>query len=221
MRLPVTIGTGLGSSGIAPSTPVLAVSSSGTTVTATITGSDTGVTNYLKYRLVSDTAWQAGGSRSGNGTISVASLSYNAVYVFVVYSIAASGAVSLPSLAKMVTLAATVDNTYDKALIKTSEAYVRKFGTTVKYLPLGGDERSIKAVVTRSQYQDIDGMRSANAPVFEVLVRNDSVYGISSSELNTGGDKIELAPRYGETATQRRITKPLIQDVGMLKLEVR
>lgn len=211
----------IGATSTIPSTPTLSVSSSGTTVTATISGSDSGVTNYLKYRIASDTSWQDGGSRSGDGTIAVSSLSYDAVYVFIVYSIDASSLVSLPSLAKTITLADTYDNDFDDLLADSSEDFVDEFGVNVKYIFVGGSERTIKAIVSRQEHKNIEGMRSTNAPVFEVMLRNDSSYGVSSSEINTGGDKIELAARYGETVKQRRVTKILIQDVGMLKLEVR
>lgn len=83
------------------------------------------------------------------------------------------------------------------------------------------EPREIKAVVMREQIAVLSEDVETVAPVYQVHVANDSVNGISSEELDTGGDQIELAPRDGKTATRRTITHLLTQDHGMLVLECR
>jgi len=79
--------------------------------------------------------------------------------------------------------------------------------------------RVINAVVIREQIASLDG--DTVSPVWQVHVANDSVLGITSAEIDLGGDQIELPPRDGKTAVRRTITQLLIQDHGMLVLECR
>lgn len=95
------LGRGLGSvGGSAPGIPVLSVSISGNTATATITG-DPGVTNHLIYKMIRDLAWSDGGSRAGDGDIEVTDLTENRVYMFQGFSEDA-GVYSQPSELVMV-----------------------------------------------------------------------------------------------------------------------
>ena len=90
-----------------PATPTLSLSVSGTTVTATITGT-AGATHYLKYRTTNQ-AWADGGSRSGDGDIEVADLTNGQLYIFIVFSQISFGPYSAPSTAEIVYPAATGD----------------------------------------------------------------------------------------------------------------
>jgi len=84
------------------------------------------------------------------------------------------------------------------------------------------ETRAITAIVERNNYiAKLSGAPYGTSPVLEVTVVNDSDDGISSDEIDTGRDIIELAVRLGETAQRRRITKILWMDEGMLGLEVR
>jgi hypothetical protein len=83
------------------------------------------------------------------------------------------------------------------------------------------EPRQIKAVVEREQITAFAEDVATNLPMFKIHVANDSVYGISSEELDTGGDKIGLSPRDGKTAEQRSIISLITQDHGMLVLECR
>ena len=204
-----------------PSTPTLSLVTATGQVTATITG-DAGVTNYLKYKAPSDSAWQDGGSRSGDGDLVVTGLSNDVPYVFVAYSIDADGVASLPSMAATATLTAAADNDFDDYLDDSASEFLTAFGVNIKYLPKGGGERQILAIVDIGQPNDLDGAPHGNAPLLTISVANDSTTGISSSEVDTGGDKVELALRLGDTVQQRRITEILEdQDVGMMRLEIR
>jgi hypothetical protein len=79
--------------------------------------------------------------------------------------------------------------------------------------------RAIKAVVLREQIASLDS--DTVSPMWQIHVANDSSLGISSVELDLGGDQIEFPPRDGKTAVRRTITQLIIQDHGMLVLECR
>lgn len=81
--------------------------------------------------------------------------------------------------------------------------------------------RTITAVVIREQATSYPNDVETVLPVFEVHVANDSTYGISSDELDTGGDQLEFPPRDGKPAERRTITQLTTQDHGMLVLECR
>ena len=83
---------------------------------------------------------------------------------------------------------------------------------TVTYRPAGGDSREISAVVTRAE----PGRLLGSLPVINALVMNSSTDGISSEEIDTGGDKIELPKRVGESAKIMRITEVVSQDAGLM-----
>jgi len=96
------------------------------------------------------------------------------------------------------------------------------FAEPVTYYARHGSARSINAVVVRETLAAFteDGGDSV-LPVFEIHVINDSATGISSDELNLGGDSIEFAVRVGQDVSKRSITKLTIHDEGMLVLECR
>jgi hypothetical protein len=81
--------------------------------------------------------------------------------------------------------------------------------------------RTINAVVIREQVAAYQNDVETILPVFEVHVANDAVTGISSEELDTGGDQIEFPARDGQTAERRTIVRLTTQDHGMLVLECR
>ena len=82
--------------------------------------------------------------------------------------------------------------------------------------------RTIDAVVMREQITAFaeDGSQM-NLPSFEIHVANDATNGISSTELDTGGDQIAFPPRDGKAAVRKTILQLVTQDHGMLVLECR
>ena len=96
-----------------------------------------------------------------------------------------------------------------------------QFAESVTYYPhrfgSPATPRPIKAVVTRNQVSTFNPDEQIIAE-FEVRVANDSVTGISSSELNTGGDQIKFAARVGETESKRSVQYLVEHDEGMLVL---
>ena len=85
----------------------------------------------------------------------------------------------------------------------------------VTYIPRSGSSRQIYAVITRNQAKQPPGIDGGNLPAFEVLVENDSVRGIASDSIDTGGDKIELGKRVFNKPVIIRLTELLNHDAGM------
>lgn len=104
-------------------------------------------------------------------------------------------------------------------------AFVRRFGEEITYTPKDGTPRTIWAVVTREPVQGINEMQKARSPRLVVQVLTDSTIGtyggIDFDELNTGGDTLTVATRYGGTAAARPIANVLDSDPGMFRLELR
>ena len=204
-----------------PATPTLSLSTSGTTTTATISGSDAGVTNYLLYKAAGAAAWSSS-TRSGDGTIEVTGLELDVVYIFTAYSRDAENAAGACAPAQVVTVSDTADNAFDTNLAAEASYFASAFGEAVTYKPRGGGSRAISAVVFRKQPEPIGtGGAGVETTLAEIRVENNSSTGISAAELDTGGDKVTLAMRSGETAIDHRITQLLNDEDGMLSLEVR
>ena len=203
-----------------PTAPTISVVAGTASAVVTIAG-DAGATHYAKYKGTGDTSWQDGGSRSGDGDITISNLLDDVPYIITVYSIDADGFTSAPAVGVLVTLTATLDNTFDDQTETDASVFLDTFGETVTYYPSGGGTRSIDAVVSRDPIGRLDGAPHGKTQHIVVSVANDSSIGISSSEIDTGKDKIELVYRIGETAQQRVITKIVSIDHGMMHLELR
>lgn len=89
---------------------------------------------------------------------------------------------------------------------------------TITYLPRGGGSRSIKAIIEYKGAKPLDGLSGGSRPHVELLVRNDATYGISSREIDTGGDKVQVPFRRGRSVRTVRIVQILAQDRAMLRL---
>ena len=77
--------------------------------------------------------------------------------------------------------------------------------------------RTIWAVVIRNQVATFNPDEQI-LPEFEVRVANNATTGISSAELNVGGDQIKFPVRLGETPTKRSVQLLTEHDEGMLVL---
>ena len=100
-------------------------------------------------------------------------------------------------------------------------ANANDFAEPVTYYKKTGKARAINAVVVRDALAILPEDGDTVTPVFEIHVANDIVEGISSEELNLGGDMIAFAVRVGQAVQRRTITKLLAHDEGMLTLECR
>jgi hypothetical protein len=96
------------------------------------------------------------------------------------------------------------------------------FAEEVTYVKRDGGERVVRAVVDRQSYAGVneDG-GSYVLPIFEIHVANNAENGITSEELNLGGDFFLFADRIGREVDRRSITRLVSHDEGMLVLECR
>jgi hypothetical protein len=95
------------------------------------------------------------------------------------------------------------------------------FAETAVYYPLTGGERNVSVVVERQQIQVLPEDGDNNTPVFLVHVANNATTGITSEQLNIGGDRLAFADRVGDVIRERTILRLLNHDEGMLELECR
>jgi hypothetical protein len=100
------------------------------------------------------------------------------------------------------------------------------FAEDVVYVPASGAERTIAIVVHRSQRSD--HLQHQDAPFLTASVRNNAAAktdsdpgGISLAELDPGRDKIRLAVRSGETATERVIHRVVDDHGAVYMVEIR
>lgn len=94
-----------------------------------------------------------------------------------------------------------------------------EWGEPIVYVPRDGTPRDIEAIIDRNPPETIGGA-GVRGPRFTAQVTNDVLLGITSDELNTGGDKLEFPPRVGQAAKSYPIQKLLTDAGDMLLLEV-
>jgi len=109
-------------------------------------------------------------------------------------------------------------NIFDTELKATAEIFLEDFGETGTYYPGAGGSREIICIVDREQVGVIEGMPYGQGPNLAITVANDVVKGIAVSEIDYGRDKFSIPVNIGEAAQQKRITKKISQDAGMIKL---
>ena len=95
------------------------------------------------------------------------------------------------------------------------------FAEPVTYYKRDGTARVIQAVVLREGYESLAEANDAIVPVLELHVANSATLGISTSELNTGGDLIGVKMRTGQAEQIRAIVRLVSHDEGMLILQCR
>jgi len=110
---------------------------------------------------------------------------------------------------------------FDTLLANSASDFTDTFGETVTYYPASGGSREITAVVKRQPPEILEGSIRGHSPVLIVFVENDATTGIASTEIDIGGDEIQVPLRVGDTSSRRRITQIRNQDAGMLELELR
>lgn len=96
-----------------------------------------------------------------------------------------------------------------------------QFAESVVYYPFSGEPRPIEAIMEREQVQLNPEDGDTLTPVFIVHVYNNRTTGISSDELNVGGDRIELSVRVGDAPTLRTVMRLLGHNGAMIDLECR
>lgn len=99
---------------------------------------------------------------------------------------------------------------------------VDEFAETIIYNPRGGGSRSILAIVNREPPSLFDELGNVVSVSFMVYVANDPATGISSTEVDAGGDKIRIAEAVNDLALKScSILRVMDNDHGMLQLAIR
>jgi len=197
-----------------PGEPTFTIVAASNVVTATIDG-DAGITNVLAWKTENATAWTTD-TRTGDGNIVVSDLEDDIRYTFIAYSTDGTlYSTAAPAQLVLFTSDSNAECVYD------ADDYMAIFAeaTTITYLPSGGGSREIEAIVDWEEESDVAG--SSLSPVIEIQVRNSATDGISSNEVDRGGDKIRIPMKIGGSTQDRVIKRILNQDCGMLELEVR
>lgn len=97
-----------------------------------------------------------------------------------------------------------------------------EFAETVVYLPRGGGSRTLLAIVDREPPTLMDDAGNVLALSFMLYLSNSSTTGISVQELDTGGDRIQIAAKTNDV--QKRtctILRVMDNDNGMLQLAIK
>lgn len=109
-----------------------------------------------------------------------------------------------------------------------AENHMAHFGETVTYRNRAGAERSIMAIIERGARRDLGGQEKSHTPALTVKVLNratsiadDGFGGISTAEINLGGDQLDLAERAGAAVTPRHLKALAESSESFLVLEVR
>jgi len=112
-------------------------------------------------------------------------------------------------------------NAADRALQLATGPTMDGLGaSTITYRPRGGGSRSIEAIVEYPGPAAIGDLSGGGRPVMDIYVKNDSTAGISSAEVDTGGDKLDVPLRFGLTAARVRVTRIVAQDKAILHIQV-
>lgn len=94
------------------------------------------------------------------------------------------------------------------------------FSETITYRPRGGGTRSITAMITRIDRTQWQGIDNASIPSATITVRNSASEGISSTEINAGGDRIDYQVRDGVTATTHTLMRITDTNGSVVTFEV-
>jgi hypothetical protein len=99
----------------------------------------------------------------------------------------------------------------------------KEFGETFVYKPKRGSSRTVNGLVDRNPPAYHDESGKLVQPSLSIGVPNDVSTGISSAELDVGGDKINIAMRIGGVARDYLVHLPksgVTHDAGELRLVV-
>ena len=101
-----------------------------------------------------------------------------------------------------------------------SSRQMANFGETVIYYPRNGGQRTIVATVYRGAMAIIEETGEIPSQEIMVTVKNSTCDGISSTEIDTGGDELAIALRVGSEPQRRSIARVINDHNGMVKFMV-
>lgn len=93
------------------------------------------------------------------------------------------------------------------------------FAEAIIYNFAAGGSRSVNAIVNRDQLEVYNASGDVVRAKFMVEIPGNCVSGVLASEVNTGGDSIELLTEFGGAITETVTVAVLVaQDMGMITL---
>lgn len=84
-------------------------------------------------------------------------------------------------------------------------AILDELGVEIVYRPLGGAERTIRAIVRRRGVEARIEAGGVWKRITEIHVANDATIGIADADVDFGGDEVEVAPRAGGPARRLQL----------------
>ena len=101
--------------------------------------------------------------------------------------------------------------------LRTSE-----FAELIPYRFGSGGSREVAATVDRDPPEVYNAAGDVVMPKFIIRIHNDSDTGVLPSEVDTGGDRVDLLKEFGGTVTETvGVISVLSQDMGMVTLALR
>ena len=98
---------------------------------------------------------------------------------------------------------------------------LEQFGESITYLPRSGGARPITAIIDRDPPAVLDVAGNSLFPLANIRVYNSCRSGISSKELDSGKDEIEMLIRIGDTIPKRvSVMQMTAQDSGVTAFSV-
>jgi hypothetical protein len=98
---------------------------------------------------------------------------------------------------------------------------LEQFGESIEYVPRSGGSRTIDAIVVRDPPAIMDAAGNAVIPQFTLRVYNSCRSGISSKEMDTGGDQVRFVGKIGEVIPKTYTVGQIIsQSGGVLNFSV-
>lgn len=103
-----------------------------------------------------------------------------------------------------------------------SPRLLRHFGEPIVYFLRDGGSRSITAIIERSPLAFYDAAGNVVLPAFVLRIKDDCTEGVKASEVDTGGDEVELIAELGDvTPTRKTVLKLMSQDSGVIVLALK
>jgi hypothetical protein len=110
--------------------------------------------------------------------------------------------------------------TFDDIAITDALQQLADFGEAAVYYKRPGVSRPIVVVANRRRADTAGEVTGVPADRMTVQAVNRAADGIASSEVDTGGDSIEIPWRIGDVAAKHRIVALPDDDAGMVTLEL-
>lgn len=114
-----------------------------------------------------------------------------------------------------------VDTRFARMFIRTGgPVLLRQFGDVepLVYYPRSGSSRDINAIVERGTLEVITETGDITSQAIVIRVLNTATGGITSDEVDTGGDEIKVALRIGLTPERRALVRVLDDSGGMIRV---